>query len=92
MIGVRHFRISATASGNITGGSAYDAARVRRLSMANKPLPKLKPCPFCGREEPVISYGLDYGYAYACVRCRCFGPASMKKDIAVKSWNKRAKI
>ena len=52
----------------------------------------LKPCPFCGRDEPEIreQEGLSAVYYFMeCQRCICRGPRSMVKENASKLWNKR---
>lgn len=59
---------------------------------------ELKPCPFCGREEPVLQMRYIQGtanrkhYCYECPACRGTRNTWYKSVLkAVKGWNRRAR-
>lgn len=56
---------------------------------------ELKPCPFCGADDPEIVEEIDHmlKQIYTFVRCPCCGASSgghFRKDVAIKRWNRRA--
>ena len=59
--------------------------------------PILKPCPFCGREEPVLFpsdwvYRYNWVYRYGCLRCNAVGPTTtVGAEKAAELWNQRSK-
>lgn len=58
-----------------------------------RPLNKLKPCPFCGGEAEIIKsflYGKVAGYVPNCKKCGCQLPMYTSKQNAKNAWNRRA--
>lgn len=60
------------------------------------PRPELKPCPFCGSRDHVISKeminaktGIKSIFYVECRRCRMCGPWSHREDLAAAEWNER---
>jgi len=47
----------------------------------------LKPCPFCGDDQPVLLYS-----AVRCRICGAVGPFSSSDDQAIEKWNTRAAL
>jgi len=45
---------------------------------------KLKPCPFCGDDQPVLLYS-----AVRCRICGAVGPYHSSDEQAIKMWNTR---
>lgn len=51
---------------------------------------KLKPCPFCGSDEPYKTRLDDFTYVIQCLACGATGPYELNTDEAVEAWNRRA--
>jgi hypothetical protein len=47
---------------------------------------EMKPCPFCGKDEPVKKEDKGFHY-FQCERCEARGPRTIKEPFAVKLWN-----
>lgn len=50
---------------------------------------KVKPCPFCGEIDGLVTCLEDGMYYEECMTCSARGPAEYTKNGAVKSWNCR---
>ena len=52
----------------------------------------IKPCPFCGNNDPIFDE-TDLGNYMAiylcCTECGCFGPHEATHELAAELWNKR---
>ena len=48
---------------------------------------ELKPCLFCGREEPEIRNPEKDLYFVTCLRCCCRGPQSRIENNVIEMWN-----
>jgi len=61
------------------------------MTMKDKKMTELKPCPFCGTKFVWIDRYGDYFYVY-CRRfaCHIHGPERLRKDTAIAAWNRRA--
>lgn len=59
---------------------------------APKPLPAIKPCPFCGDKNPFAYAGVDDAYVF-CEKPSCAGtrgPFRKNKRAAIMAWNRAA--
>lgn len=52
------------------------------------PLPKAKPCPFCGG-EPEGEVTNVHAWWVSCADCDAEGPSGARPDVALSAWNQR---
>jgi Lar family restriction alleviation protein len=50
----------------------------------------LRPCPFCGRSDLCVIYGIGELAFVMCNKCRAFGPSARTATEAAERWNRRA--
>lgn len=50
---------------------------------------KLKPCPFCGRENLIIIFDDYNNSAVFCNKCGAEGPLKGTEEGAIEAWNRR---
>ena len=56
-------------------------------------MPELKPCPFCGAEDPDIETEEFKGFIYtrvSCWLCNVSTDAYLFEERAIEAWNRRA--
>jgi len=52
---------------------------------------KMKPCPFCGTDKPVLCKYTEGTVWWYCSNCGAIGPEAETKSAATRLWNKRSK-
>lgn len=53
---------------------------------------KMKPCPFCGSDDPFLERDRDAKAIYVmCGECGGMGPYSGMREKAVTAWNRRVR-